>query len=283
MLRFCLKSLPILAAASLPSARAACDRDALLETVDEWMMGQEMGLAGPLQNIAANFTYVQNNRVADITGGQLFRIMPVDHNRTLVDMAACATYTELIMLTDSEDGNGSVVGVQIRHDPSDNSVFLIDAITTGPGDWVFNAMRTLHYAEVETDWGTLEPSQRSSRGYLKAVADNYLDMWTNLTAVDAVPWGQPCNRLEGGEYTGQGNANDTCKTSIPTGVGPADTNRRYVIDEEVGSVDVLSTFGVMDNAPDSHEFRVVNGKLRYIHAMTVTNLTAPSGLFPAIP
>jgi hypothetical protein len=43
-------------------------------------------------------------------------------------------------------------------------------------------------------------------------------------------------------------------------------NRRYVIDETIGSVDVFIDFA---SIPDSHEFRVEKGKLRYVHTITV--------------
>ena len=45
------------------------------------------------------------------------------------------------------------------------------------------------------------------------------------------------------------------------------TNRRYVIDEVVGTVDVFLNFGGMP--PDSHEYRVENGKLKIVHTITV--------------
>ncbi|KAM7213760.1 hypothetical protein V8F06_010894 [Rhypophila decipiens] len=57
----------------------------------------------------------------------------------------------------------------------------------------------------------------------------------------------------------------SCDVGVPSGV--KNTNRRYVIDEVVGSCDVFFTFA--GNLPDSHEFRLENGKLRYVHTMTV--------------
>lgn len=42
--------------------------------------------------------------------------------------------------------------------------------------------------------------------------------------------------------------------------------RWYVIDETIGAVDVMMSFA---DLPDSHDFRVEGGKLRYVHTMTV--------------
>jgi hypothetical protein len=49
-------------------------------------------------------------------------------------------------------------------------------------------------------------------------------------------------------------------------LGVSLTNRRYVIDETVGAVSVFLTF---ESLPDSHEFRLEGGKLRYVHTLTV--------------
>lgn len=95
-------------------------------------------------------------------------------------------------------------------------------------------------------------------------------MWSNATAQDAVPWGTPCTRLEGGAYTGKGLPSDSCSRGIPSNHSQApNTHRRYVIDEAMGSCSVLCVWGHMMMAADSHEFRLEGGKLRYVHTMTV--------------
>jgi len=48
---------------------------------------------------------------------------------------------------------------------------------------------------------------------------------------------------------------------------PGEINRRYIIGEAAGNV--LCTFETMRSVPDSHEFRLENGGLRYVHTMTV--------------
>jgi hypothetical protein len=50
-------------------------------------------------------------------------------------------------------------------------------------------------------------------------------------------------------------------------------NRRFVVDEDKGTVAVFCTFGAGSptggsGAPDLHLFRVENGKLRYVHTLT---------------
>jgi hypothetical protein len=86
-----------------------------------------------------------------------------------------------------------------------------------------------------------------------------------------VPWGLPCNRTEGGAHTGRGAADDSCQVGVPSGVNIA--NRRFVVDETIGAVVAFCTFGAGgpnggSGAPDTHLFRVENGKLRYVHTLT---------------
>jgi hypothetical protein len=74
--------------------------------------------------------------------------------------------------------------------------------------------------------------------------------------------------MEGSSHTGSGKSTDSCNVVIPSGSEPPNTDRRYVIDEAMGSVNVLWVFQTMANAPDSHELRLEGGRLRYVHTMT---------------
>ena len=100
---------------------------------------------------------------------------------------------------------------------------------------------------------------------IQAAADAYLDIFNNKKVV--VPWGTPCARLEGGSYTGKGLPTDSCNVGIPSSEDL--TNRRYVIDETVGAVDVFLNFGGATGLPDSHQFRIESEKIRYVHTLTV--------------
>jgi hypothetical protein len=160
--------------------------------------------------------------------------------------------------------------------------YHVDSIVTTTGSWQFNATRTLEHVLAE-NWDSIplpedaapgDPA-RTPRAALRAAADAYLDLWgandTAAAVAARVPWGQPCRRLEGSAYTGTGAANDTCAVGIPADAAAQapNTARRYVVDERVGSVSVLCRFGAMQGAPDSHEFRLEGGRLRWVHTMTV--------------
>ncbi|OTA90613.1 hypothetical protein M434DRAFT_77677 [Hypoxylon sp. CO27-5] len=258
--------------AFLPKVAAAyeCNRTYISSFADAYVKAHETGQVYNLDNIADNFTYLENNKTRDITGGILYNALKIDHRHTIIDTVECASYTELI-ITHNVSGEPApyVIGTQIRHSPGDLSCYLIDLIVSTTGSWLFNATRTLEYASKE-NWSLIEEAKRPSRDLLKTAADAYLDMWSNKSAVDAVPWGQPCVRLEGSVYTGSGLPTDSCKVGIPTNNNQApNSHRRYVIDPTYGSISVLCIFEHLSNAPDSHEFRLENGKLRYIHTITI--------------
>jgi hypothetical protein len=72
-------------------------------------------------------------------------------------------------------------------------------------------------------------------------------------------------------HTGKGDPSDSCDVGVPAGVNIA--NRRFIVDETIGAVVVFCTFGAGgpgggSGAPDTHLFRVENGKLRYVHTLT---------------
>lgn len=141
---------------------------------------------------------------------------------------------------------------------------MIDTIAATTKDLFFDAAQTLKYIQAE-NWATLEATKRPSRELLKKVGDAYLDMWTDSTAADTIPWGTNCERVEGSRLT------KPCGALLPHGgSAKVNGNRRYVIDETIGSVDVLCSFDSLDpDMPDSHEVRVEDGKVKYVHTVTV--------------
>jgi hypothetical protein len=113
-------------------------------------------------------------------------------------------------------------------------------------------------------------TRRDNRATLVSAANAYLDAFLE-GKTDLVPWGYPCHRTEGGMHTGKGSPDDSCAVGVPSGVNIA--NRRFVVDETIGAVVVFCTFGTGSGvggsgAPDTHLFRVENGKLRFVHTLT---------------
>lgn len=234
-------------------------RDDLQTLADTYLSAQTAGNTSILP-FTDNTTYLQNQKTVALPSSILTHPLVLAHNRSSLDTTQCATYSELII---TDPTHPYVIGSQIRYD-NDKTINHMETIVTQKGDWLFNASGTLRYASGE-DWSTIPEDQRDSRAVIQAAADAYCNDFSNKSTV--VPWGTPCERLEGGSYTGTGQPDDdtnTCDLGIPSGISL--TDRRYVIDETVGACDVMMSF---TGLPDSHEFRVLNGKLRYVHTLTV--------------
>ena len=72
---------------------------------------------------------------------------------------------------------------------------------------------------------------------------------------------------------------DYRRTALDTGIPDVEirtVDRRYVIDEELGTVSVINHFGIL--GLDSHEFRIVNGTIRHIHSATLYRPNFNGGL-----
>jgi hypothetical protein len=248
---FCAAAAMI--AASPAQAQAGCTREQLDGTASDWVRALEKGSAFEMK-MGEWVDYRENYKMGSMAS---FFDKPrkVDWNLKLLDTTICRVFIEAIV-TDAE--HPYVMATQITHFGFNGSIGEIDNIATDEGDWLFDASATLRYASRE-NWGTIPEARRNTREELIAAANAYLDLFKDKTV--SVPWGEPCNRLEGGVYT-----NGTCNVGVPENIDLL--NRKYIVDETIGAVDVFLEFGG-SKRPDSHLFRIENGKIRYVH--TVTN------------
>ena len=244
-------------------AQVSCVRGGLQRAVDLYIEAQTKGDTSGLP-LAAGAGYIENMAPADINAGLIKTPLTIDHHRSLLDESTCQTFTEVIV---TDAAKPYILGTRLRvnHD----KIAEIEILWTTTGYWLFNADAYLKYSSAE-DWGPIPAEERDSRGTLVAAANAYLDAFLE-GKIDQVPWGFPCVRVEGGMYTGKGSPADSCEVGVPSGVNIA--NRRFVVDEVTGSVVAFCTFGAGgptggSGAPDTHLFRVENGKLRYVHTLT---------------
>jgi hypothetical protein len=245
-------------------AQVSCSRQGLQGAVDLYIAAQTKGDTSGMP-LATGLGYMENAAPANINNGLIKTPMKIDHQRSLLDTATCQTFTEVIV-TDKE--HPYVLGARLRvnHD----KIAEVEIIWTTTGYWGFGADAYKQYSSTEK-WDTVAPDKRDTRDTLVAAANAYLDAFLEQKK-DLVPWGYPCNRTEGGSmHTGRGAADDSCDVGVPSGVNIA--NRRFVVDSTIGAVVAFCTFGAGNaaggsGAPDSHLFRVENGKLRYVHTIT---------------
>jgi hypothetical protein len=241
----------------------SCVRGGLQRAVNLYIEAQTQGDTAGMP-LAAGLGYVENMVPTAIADGLINTPLKIDHHRSLLDESTCQTFTEVIV---TDAATPYILGTRLRvnHD----KIAEIEILWTTTGYWLFNADNYLKYSSTE-DWSPIPPEERDSRDTLVAAANAYLDAFLE-GKIDQVPWGFPCVRVEGGMYTGKGSPDDSCEVGVPSGVNIA--NRRFVVDEVIGSVVAFCTFGAGgpnggSGSPDTHLFRVENGKLRYVHTLT---------------
>ena len=244
-------------------AQVACTREGLQRAVDLYIAAQSKGDTSGLP-LPMGAGYMENAANADINKGVITTAMKIDHHRSLIDTSTCQTFTEVIV-TDKE--KPYVLGTRVR--VNRDKIAEIETLWTTTGYWLFNAGEYLKWSSSEK-WDVIPANRRDTRDTLVAAANAYLDAFLEGKK-DLVPWGYPCQRTEGGAHTGKGVPEDSCDVGVPSGVNIA--NRRFVVDPTIGSVVVFCTFGAGNanggsGSPDTHLFRVENGKLRYVHTLT---------------
>jgi len=216
-------------------AQSNCTRADLQSAVDSYLAAQSKGTPSGMRLVPA-VKYSENMQDASIDKGVLRTPLKIDFHRSLLDTDACETFTEVIV---TDANHPYVLGVRLKL--AAGRISEIETLVTDKDDWLFNADNYLKYSRGE-NWGIIPASSRDTRATLIAAANAYEDIFFDNSVT--VPWGTPCNRLEGGMRTGKGTP---------------------------GAVVVLSRFS-NNELPDSHLFRLENGKIRYVHTMTVCTI-----------
>jgi hypothetical protein len=246
------------------SAAGNCNRADLQAAVDAYLEAQR---AGDRQSLpAADVTrYFEQQRPITPDASIVNTALAIDFHRSILDETTCQTFTELVVL---DEAHPYAVGTRLR--VVAGTITELEAMVTDEGDWLFNPQVTFARSSAEK-WDILPADARSDRATLEAAANAYFDQFFSGPGTVEVPWGRPCNRLEGGAYTGNGSAEDSCDVGVPSGMNIS--HRRFVVDEAMGAVVGFVQFG--PNAlPDTHLFRLENGRIRYVHTLTVC---APTG------
>ncbi|KRA83363.1 hypothetical protein [Altererythrobacter sp. Root672] len=262
MKRIVLCALGALAAGVVANpayAQAGCTRERLVEVAEQYRAAQASGQAiMHMRPMGEWVNYNENFELSSMTyGGVIATPQKVDWDRAFYDTTSCSVYVESI-ITNPEHPYVLATIVNSRG----GTINGFDVIVADQDDWLFNAEKTLYYAQRE-DWSEIPEARRNTREEIKAAADAYLDLFKDKTA--QVPWGTPCARLEGSVYTGKGTAEDTCNVGVPENIDM--TERRYVIDPAYGAVAVFLKMGP-NKRPDAHVFRIEDGKIRFIHTIT---------------
>ncbi len=257
-------------AAFAANASAACEREALMKLTDAYVKAQTAGNASmvPLDKGAY---YGENDKAMGADKGVLAAPMKIDFTRSFYDTTQCATFTEIVAATQAHP---YVIHTRMEATKDGKKVSKMESVVTDEGDWVFGAAEHLAVTKVE-NWSEIPAGKRDTRAAIQAAADAYLNDWGNPDL--PVPHGTPCSRLEGrmSVTTNRNPELNPCEMgAFPEKLNV--TNRRYVIDETIGAVDIMHNFPWLDadvpkdpGTQASQMFRVEGGKNRYIHEVTV--------------
>ncbi len=179
----------------------------------------------------------------------------------MLDTERCGTVTEAVI-----DNSGTATIVGLRLQLVDLKITEVETIIVDPSTGFFPKPQGI-VSSMGDDWeGVLAADQRSTRDQLKAAANGYFDLFSNSSAV--VPFGKPCNRLENGTQTTQGD----CASGIPAGSLQM-THRRYpVADLEAGIAVGFVQFA--GSLLDFHMFKLKGGKIQFINAVVGPSATS---------
>ncbi|KAK3688816.1 hypothetical protein B0T22DRAFT_498780 [Podospora appendiculata] len=206
-----------------------------------------------LKSATAQYVAAQNNTPTPLTRSTLAQPIKIDFTRSAHDTVRCATFTEIIAATNPHP---YVIHTRMVFAPADGNATLIESVVTDQGDWLFNATGTLALNAPEK-WDPIPAAKQDARAVIQAAGDAYFDRFGNVSVV--VPWGPPCYRLEGGLPARGELRGDDCVMVWPSTIHVP--YRRYVVDEELGVVDIFVGFPGLDRTqgenpmPDSHFFR----------------------------
>jgi len=264
MVRIMVSIAILLSSTALGRAQDSCPRSMLQAATDSYIAAQTAGDLAKM-SLAPSVKYLENMQNTTKEKGLWNTPLPIAFHRSIYDVARCATFSEVIV---TEGGHPYVIGTRLK--VKDGKVTEINSLVTDKDDWLFNAQDYLKYSKAE-DWPILPVDDRVSRQQLIDAGNQYFD-FVFLDKYVRAPWGTPCARLEGGAYTNPKNEyKDTCKVDAPLGELFI-TQRTFLVDEEMGTVNVFCRFGGENGMPDSHTFRLVNGRYRWVHTLSV-NLT----------
>jgi hypothetical protein len=257
---------------ALASAATGCTRASLQATVDKYLDALQKGNPS-LMPLSPQVNYMENRNEIPLGQGIWQTPLSVDFYRSLLDVETCQTFTEI---AHTSSDHPYLIGTRLKVE--DNQISEIESLVADQDDWLFNAANYMKYSSQEK-WDILPPEKRSDRQTLLNAANAYYDTFGDYSNFAKVPWGTPCARIEGGMYTNpNNNPNASCTVGMPKTGGVKIINRHYLVDVDMGTVVGMVAFGAPKRNPDFHEFRLENGKLRYVHTVQVCTIQPNCGL-----
>ncbi len=242
----------------------SCTRESLTAMVDAYQAAQTAGDKSKMP-LSASPKLTENFKTT--TKGIWETALVIAYRHDLLDTFACQTFSEVYVTEGTQQYvigvRLAVTGQQISEIESIVTTGMVSGSTITSKDWNFDAKAYLACAKSE-DWGVVPEASRNTREQLIAAGEAYFKIFSDKSTV--VPWGTPCYRLEGGKgcTPAVDKASKSCDVGIPDNINFKNTH--WVVDLELNTAVGLTQFG--GAAPDSHTFRLIDGKIRLVHTLT---------------
>lgn len=236
-----------------PATFAACDREALNTTIDNYFTALSAHKASTLP-LAPNLKFTENGVVLSVGEGFWKSAGKVVFSRDVLDTQTCSTVTQALV---DEDGRNIIFGVRLKL--NDNAqISEIEHVIAREKEFAFRPEGVL--APDFINWeAILTKEERSSRAAMIAGANDYFDMFVGEPEVNT-PFSETCHRWENGTHT---TRNGNCS---PKGLTITHGERRVpVVDLETGVAVIFIHFA--RSLPDMHMFKFRNGKVEYVQAV----------------
>lgn len=235
-------------------SESGCTRDSLQAATKALADALGAGDA-TLMALAEGATYVENLKSSSFSTGVAWQSpLTIEFQRDFLDTDTCQTFSEIIVT----EGTPYVIGARLAL--IDGQVSDLTALVSDSDDWTFDATNYARVSSAE-DWSVIPEANRDDRETLIAAGNAYFDLFNDKSVM--VPWNTPCTRLEGGQFT----TGNTCDVGVPDGITFAD--KHWVVDRAMGTAIGMVRFGGAGGLPDSHMFRCLEGKIRYVHTITI--------------
>lgn len=241
-------------AADAGSGSSGCTRGSLRATIDAYFAALAAHDPGPLPT-ASSVRFTENAMEAQLGSGLLWKTAgAVKFTRSLLDSERCGTVTEAVV---PNSGTDTIVGVRLKLEAQ--QLTEIETIVVDPDNGFFPTPMGIINSKADA-WEDLVPeAQRAPREELEAAGKAYFASFGDSSL--KVPYAMPCDRLENGFKTTQGDC-----SNFGGAVGLNQPEQRYpVTDLEAGISAGFILFAGADI--DFHMFKVIDHEIRWINAV----------------
>jgi hypothetical protein len=243
------------------STPSACTRDSLKAAIDGYFKALEAHDPSGLSQ-AATLKFTENAKEMKVGTGLVWKTAgAVKFTRSLLDTERCGTVTEAVI---PNSGTDTIYGLRLGF--ADQKLSEVESIVVDPKSGFFPTPMGILNSKGDA-WEDLVPvDQRSTREQLEAAGKAYFASFGDSSIKP--PYGMPCDRLENGFKTTQGDC-----SNFGSAMGIKQPAQRYpYTDLEAGITAGFVLFAGADI--DFHMFKMIGGKIPWINAVVGPAVTS---------